>query len=716
MVNLRVISFAIGSVLFGLEAQAGVIRASTPEKIDGEVNLLPLRERDLYPHMQKRSDDYTAMDLQSSIKMRYLGMDQQKGGRGAYYAEVDLHQPHEDHPIVLLENFDHLTKKISCTGDKMSLKFNDGSALEHIEKSWGWVNRDEVSHFYMVAHHHHQGCAADEERTPYKIMSIDYDRKSATASLIRQPVTWKEAAQDFDLKIGTISHQPNTKRGLSIYNKNDAYWALFNYLARETPVEIPVHLNPEPFQHTWNKDLKQKVLYEHKPGPHSFKLNVTCEKCYLELKLDFEATITHRRNNVMQVAAKVVTSAKGRIDMHVDGDIPVDKDYNALDQFIDYYLKKAKISGFIKLDPRTLPGFGVTVGGGLTTKFNMGFEFDTGKIELDADLSFDLDTRNLNISRKGFRELKPQIKNLSGLEKLDVTLHANPYLRISIGLGIILFDSPGVPGAGLATSKSFGALWGLQLTQNNTVTPKMHPKPGFCKEKGRGTFGLKWVPSFTITGGYKVFNDISLFGFNDLIKPKNEWKDLMKPKPLAEICHIWEESTKDLSSSKPYSGENQLRKNEKWADKDRLQIIEYNANNEAVRVWNTRDTIDSASGLVVPDKRELMDPNVFNDARRRNGEEILKTLIGYDPKKKVPEYLPPCYKEKLTDEDGKPFYTYDEKTHCKWCNSKDKNAPKNLICVGTTKSGKGGSGPKPQSDGFEFENSLEDFRKQAPFV
>ncbi|KAK6542942.1 hypothetical protein TWF694_006880 [Orbilia ellipsospora] len=215
MVSASVLSLALSTGLFAVGGSAGPIKAEsflpggttfTASDVvpEGMVSLKPLRERDYFPHHQKRSEDLSSFKPKSEIRMIF--------GSGAaheadiHVAELKIRQPSPEHPLILLEDLEHHAGSISCQNDKLHVEFNNKPAMEAAIREWHWVNKEAHSYFYIVTHHEHKGCGPDEQRAPYKVSNVEFQPGKLSAVLTREAVTWQEAGKNFDLKIGSVEH------------------------------------------------------------------------------------------------------------------------------------------------------------------------------------------------------------------------------------------------------------------------------------------------------------------------------------------------------------------------------------------------------------------------------------------------------------------------------------------------------------------------------
>lgn len=69
--------------------------------------------------------------------------------------------------IVMMEEFEGLTKSVDCQGDDgiMSLTFKSKVAFKHALNTWNYINEATEKKFLLIANH--DGCGPDDERQPY---------------------------------------------------------------------------------------------------------------------------------------------------------------------------------------------------------------------------------------------------------------------------------------------------------------------------------------------------------------------------------------------------------------------------------------------------------------------------------------------------------------------------------------------------------------------
>ena len=124
--------------------------------------------------------------------------------------------------MILLEEFDDLTRAVDCKGDDglMSLTFKDQAAFDYALKTWSYINKKEESKFLVIANH--EGCGPDDQRQPYlfvqnrsmpfvvsntadlvyRISNIKEDVSTFTTYLTAQPAPWSDVAGTYDMDFG----------------------------------------------------------------------------------------------------------------------------------------------------------------------------------------------------------------------------------------------------------------------------------------------------------------------------------------------------------------------------------------------------------------------------------------------------------------------------------------------------------------------------------
>ncbi|KAK6337556.1 hypothetical protein TWF730_002953 [Orbilia blumenaviensis] len=184
---------------------------------DNHIGMIPIRQEHIIKGLKRRSNDFSRLKPQDQVKMFY---GKALSDSHLRIADMTVTKPDANHPLILLENFDDLTDSITCTDQdsKIALKFKSKDAMDTAIKSWDWINKSESDYFFLFTHHHHTGCGPDEERTSYKITSVDYDETALTTVLTKEKATWNETLQNFEIKIRTVEHPMSNfaRRDLSI--------------------------------------------------------------------------------------------------------------------------------------------------------------------------------------------------------------------------------------------------------------------------------------------------------------------------------------------------------------------------------------------------------------------------------------------------------------------------------------------------------------------
>ncbi|KAK6544478.1 hypothetical protein TWF694_001172 [Orbilia ellipsospora] len=203
MITFKIFSWIIPLTVHFLHSHASPEIVRTLERHDGHgmdlknmTPMRPVRMEDIYPHLRKRVDDMTKLEMQEKVRLVWALSD----GNETAIADMRLKKPDPNHPLLLLESFDDLTDSIECCdrAESIVLKFKHNNAMDAAVKAWDWVNEQEPDYFFLIANH--DGCGPDLERVPYKVVSVKYD--NLTAILTTKTTTWEEAAQTFDMWIG----------------------------------------------------------------------------------------------------------------------------------------------------------------------------------------------------------------------------------------------------------------------------------------------------------------------------------------------------------------------------------------------------------------------------------------------------------------------------------------------------------------------------------
>ncbi|KAF3316504.1 hypothetical protein TWF173_001792 [Orbilia oligospora] len=184
-------------------------KRSISEAMDRAIEMKPIREDDLTPqHLLKREDPLSRLDLREDVIMMYGGAAVQQQ---MYLANVTLHAPDPEHPLIMMEKFDGLTTSLECTSrSQMKIKFKSKPAMDHAVAAWKWVNSEEADYFYLIANH--PTCCPTSQRAPYKVTEVKIDEKGLETTLTIGKTLWTEVAGNFDLTLGRYDIPSRARR------------------------------------------------------------------------------------------------------------------------------------------------------------------------------------------------------------------------------------------------------------------------------------------------------------------------------------------------------------------------------------------------------------------------------------------------------------------------------------------------------------------------
>ncbi|MCJ1260649.1 hypothetical protein MMC22_000511 [Lobaria immixta] len=179
--------------------------------VDDSLTLLPIniRDFDATAGIQRRaSEDFSDLDPTTQARLIY-GRPGENGQ--LLLADMTLHAS-DGLDIVMMENFEGLTKKVDCKGDdgSMSLTFKSEEAFNQALKKWSFIKDSEEERFLLIANH--DGCGPDDERQPYLITNLREDKSTLTTFLTAQVAQWSEVAGNFDIDFGKVVTKPVSRR------------------------------------------------------------------------------------------------------------------------------------------------------------------------------------------------------------------------------------------------------------------------------------------------------------------------------------------------------------------------------------------------------------------------------------------------------------------------------------------------------------------------
>ncbi|KAK6507644.1 hypothetical protein TWF481_006070 [Arthrobotrys musiformis] len=213
------LSIALCLGLFGLQINANInVNENAPRSLENPVKVPPVRVEDFFPHLQKRDNDWSRLDLQKEVRLMWaINTTTEK-----VVFDMMLQQPDPDHPLLALEDLDSLAESIACREPDITLKFGSKEAMDRAIKAWDWINEAEADYFYLIANHN--GCGPDAERYPYKVIGVQYDHSALTAKLTTQTTTWEEAVKNHEMWVGSSPHHqgPLALAPQQSFNNSDA--------------------------------------------------------------------------------------------------------------------------------------------------------------------------------------------------------------------------------------------------------------------------------------------------------------------------------------------------------------------------------------------------------------------------------------------------------------------------------------------------------------
>lgn len=127
-----------------------------------------------------------------------------------------------------MERFEGLTLAVDCKGDDgaMSLTFKSGEAYTYALKTWQYINEDDDKQFLLIANH--AGCGPDDQRQPYKwvslfaagmcclsiirVSTVTEDAADLTISMRTTIAAWSEVAGSYELDFGKAALHHTTQR------------------------------------------------------------------------------------------------------------------------------------------------------------------------------------------------------------------------------------------------------------------------------------------------------------------------------------------------------------------------------------------------------------------------------------------------------------------------------------------------------------------------
>ncbi|KAF3925964.1 hypothetical protein ABW20_dc0106809 [Dactylellina cionopaga] len=475
MVYASLLPVALSLGLFGLRANAGVIRSDAlsmqrraPETYYGvsfadPIRLPPSRPEDIFPHLRKRADNLSRVELQDELRLTWGN----RGVQGRAVADMTLEKPGPNHPLLALESFDDLTDKITCQdkNQKITLKFKTKEVMDRAITSWDWVNQDTSDYFFLITNH--AGCGPDVDRHPYKVVSVKYDPSALTTVLNTQTTTWNETAQNYKMRIGgnhpesqlPVIDAPEDLKLAKRVAPLDTLKSIFEFF-RNTPggqlIEGVIKGG------NWDVDLSNGAKDNEIPVFRSFenekvRVDAKCKDCYTTGGMHWDTSY----DMVAGVVSELVlignpNKLSGKVSLETEIEADLGEGYEVEKLITPPVVNALAIGEIISLGYALQVGPGVEIGLKGIAGFSAGFEWslpDSARVEIH--------TYNMAKSTaEGWDGAKftPDFT----LNKMQVEGAITPYAKARIILGIKVGDTPiGVRAdfkAGLKGAITYGVL------------------------------------------------------------------------------------------------------------------------------------------------------------------------------------------------------------------------------------------------------------------
>ncbi|KAK6540596.1 hypothetical protein TWF694_007991 [Orbilia ellipsospora] len=512
-----------------------------------KIDLLPLRTDELFPRLRKRADDLSSLGFQDRLSLFYGANDHND------YSKLHLGNmtlTRGSHPIILLEDFDSLASDIKCTGDKMAIKFNSREAMDYAKKSWGNVSA--TNYFTMITHHQHTGCGEKETRTPFRIVALDYKPEQSTVILKKEETNWDKTAQNFEFHIGAITHPTVASQhvlslqarefrtgervvhGLTHFGTPIKYlwcngWGRISFLnfggncgyyRVETVVVDAVEdiwgdIDTKPQTLNISSSLGPVKDLFGKPGADT---RISCLDCHFNAKSEYRVWLKRTEGGDPTVGFYFKPNIDTQLKLKITAApaLPLmAKDFNLGELALELLVPEYGVQNLAKFLPEALPGPGLEVIGKIGFTITTGFRLNTGSASIRAE-SVSSSQGGTSIQPKDLHTL--DFKGIHEVGEVSLSAEFNPYYRLGLGIGVVLFD--GSFKAGVFAGWKFYIRNRFSLCFNdlkNTLKPKVDFMSQFRVDAGvqlilELPFGLnaKWLKSkiVNLIGGNLAWRNI----------------------------------------------------------------------------------------------------------------------------------------------------------------------------------------------------------------
>jgi hypothetical protein len=252
-----------------------------------------------------------------------------------YVANFTMEAPADNERLVPIENFADRLKSIKCTGDNIIIEFSSESCFDYASGVWNWVNQNDNNTMTLVTKAGQ--CDPDEDRDPFSVRGIEFEKTGLKAILSAKRLTWQEAAHDFTL---TTSQHPSARK-LEQKRATNPFKDVFNDSKKQAEEAARKAKEKAEEEARKAKEEAEKKAKEAERTANELKEKAKQEAEEQKKKLEDEAKkIKDEADKALEEAKKKYEEAKKALFDGYKSSIPLNIDFRYNQTLFDYGKEK----------------------------------------------------------------------------------------------------------------------------------------------------------------------------------------------------------------------------------------------------------------------------------------------------------------------------------------------------------------------------------------
>lgn len=328
-------------------------------------------------------------------------------------------------PLIMMEKFANLTSSMQCvdSNNQTKMTFKTKEAMDYAIASWDWVNDEETKCFVMIANH--PSCGPEDQRYPYRVTDVSYNRTALTATLTSEILPWSEAAHDFDVDLGKGNVPANY--GKTVQKRS--FWDIFPTISYDKSVSWDITTGTEGKRYTLITD----------PFNEYDKLDIDCVNCFLKGSIEFAGHIAVQGFKLKELYFSASPQdVEGRIELDFALMAGIPKPGIQMQKTLfSVGIPGISIPDIFTLGPSLEYQVGFTVSAWANANFSVGLDV---KLPNEAALVADL-LDHSNSGAKGWDDT--YVDPLLDLHDISATVQAAAFAQPVLAFGVEILNSIG---------------------------------------------------------------------------------------------------------------------------------------------------------------------------------------------------------------------------------------------------------------------------------